>query len=147
MAGTVSVAVRSAVAAGLADVSELETFDVSYAWKPASVQRRQVFTLNARGDTPSASLRSGRNYRNETGTFEIVVHVEQPGQDQEATDTVCSAALTAVQEWVADRKNNELAVDGLNTFTEESWRMTGGVTDHSTVSQAFLTVRYTARLT
>lgn len=147
MAGTIVVALRLAVASGLAAVPALSGADVSYAWRPDSRARRQVFTHRASADTPPAALRSGRNYRDETGTFQVVVHCEIPGADAPDAEAECVALGTAVEEWFADRKSNEVGVAGLQSLLVTGWELGGGAADRAYIAQMIYTVRWTARLT
>ena len=147
MAGSIVVDLRKAVAVGLAADPGLAGADVSYAWRPDSRERRQVFTHRARADTPPAALRSGRNHRDENGTFQVVVHCEVPGADAEEADAECVALGGAVEDWFADRKCNQLGVPGLQSLIVTGWELGGGPADRAYISQLIYTVRWTARLT
>lgn len=148
MAGTILSSVRSALITGLDAQAGLDGVLVTYAYKQDRRQRECIWTQNARLNHVPASLRSGRNYRDEVGLFDIAVLVEGVAKTQEWTsDRACDLGLI-VEEYIADRKNNELAVAGLQTLQiagdgelQEMFNDAG----HMTVLA--LPVRYTARLT
>lgn len=158
MAGSLVVAVRSAVTtglttlyAGLADFNGTtdasQNVEVSYGYFPTSDAGERVFTNRGRGDTPPAAMRSGRNYRNETATFELVVLVAMPGGSPEDAETRALEIGLKAEEWLADRKSNELGVTGLNTLVVESWELAGLGNDHGNIAELTYQIRYTARLT
>lgn len=157
MAGSILVAVRSAVAAGLkepgtgitatVDTAERKV-EIAYQWKPDDSIREWVYTGSARFSHASAALKAGRNFRDEVGRFSIVVLVAGVDLTQEETSTRCMEIATAVEEWVADRKSGELGVAGLQSLTidgdgalDEMFRESG----HLAIAE--IPVKYTARLT
>lgn len=146
MPSSVVVAARKALVADLAAQAGLSGVSVSYSWDPDSRAREQVFTVRPRGDQEPAALHSGATRRNETGRFQVVVHVELVGGDAEDADERAIALGRVVEERVAALKNS-LGVSGLNWIVMESWEMNGGPTDRAHISQLFYTVRYNARLT
>lgn len=150
MPSSIIVALRKAVVEGLRDLIPQygdEAALVTYAWDPDAHDAVQVFTMRPRGDHSPAALKSGRNNRNESAAFQIVVHVEQVGGNVEEADEHALELGVVVEEFIADHKSNELAVPGLNWLTVSSWEMTGGPTDRSAISQLIYTVSYNARLT
>lgn len=145
---SINIPIRVAVIEGLSDLAELTAdFEVRYSWRRNWLARGQVFTANSTYESPPAALRSGRNYRDESGTFDIVVRYEAEGFDQAGTDLACETGLALVQTYLADRKSNELGVTGLQWVREESVTFAGGHTDHSTIAEAIMTVRYAGRRT
>lgn len=149
MAGTISRLVRKAVTDGLADLPALKDqgVQVTYSWDSAAISRVMVFTASPRAETPPAALRSGRNHRDETGEFRLVVLVVAPGGDAFDAESRLDEFAPVVEEWLADRKSNELGVPGLQTLTVVAWEGGEGRADEGWVSERIYTVRYTARLT
>jgi hypothetical protein len=146
MPSSVIVATRKALVTDLAAQSAMAAVKVTYAWDPDALDREQVFTTRARGDQEPASLHAGPTKRNETGRFQVVVHVELVGASPEEADERAIALGKVVEERVAARKS-DLGVTGLNWIVMESWEMNGGPSDRGSISQLFYTVRYNARLT
>lgn len=146
MASSVIVAARKSVRDGLeAALVDDPSMTVTYAWDPESSDARQIFTMRPEGETPPASLKAGRTFRNETGRFRVVVHIEAPGGDPEEADEIALGYGQTVEEFFADNRSPD--VDGLNWWVVESWEMAGGPTGQSSISQLIYTVRYDARLT
>lgn len=148
MTGSIAVPLRKAVIAGLVDVLP-DHVQTTYAYQHDARDRCQVFTMRSRATTDPAALKSGRNYRNERLSFQIVVHVELPGGSQEDADTECHDLRTTVEEWLADHKSGEaLSVAGLNWLRQESWEELGaGNTDTGHLCAIGITVLADARLT
>lgn len=148
MAASPIVAVRSAVIAGLAALPSLSDVEVSFGWRGGSSARERVYTERARFTEEPAALRSGRNYRNETGLFDLVVWVEGPNQDAETVADRANDLREICEDWISDRKNNELAITGL-----QSLQVAGDGTadeafaDSGSLAQVRIPVKYTARIT
>lgn len=118
---------------------------VSYSWKADTRERNQVFTMRGRGETPPASLRPGKTFRNESGSFEVVVHVHAVGKDQETADEQALAYGAVIEDYFAI--NRTPGITGVNWWVVASYEMDGGPSDRASVSQLIYTVRYDARLT
>lgn len=151
MAGSIIVAVRKAVIADLVTLTGtgglLAGVDVKYCWKAGDREREQLWTQRGRGDTPAASMRSGRNFRQETGRFEVVIRVESVGGTPEDADTRALALGLVVEERVADRKNNEYGVTGLQWIKADGWELNNASADSGSLSELVYDVTYHARLT
>ncbi len=156
MSGSLSVAVRRAVTTGLAaHMSGLAAFNeqandqevsVTYAYAPSNKAAQQVYATRSRGEH-GAILKSGRNHRPEEATFDLVVRVRYVGGSLEDADERAFEIGAAVEEWIADRKSNELGIDGLNWLRVESWDADNGTDDSGSASLLIYTVRWNARLT
>lgn len=151
MAGSVIVAVRKALIAGLdaltATGQPLEGFGITYAWNPKTTDRYRLFTAHARAETPPAAIKAGRNHRDETATFVVVLEVEVAGADADEAEQLVADKGQVFEEWLADRKSNELDVTGLNWIRAVSWELNGSPSDRSYLAQLIYTIRYNARLT
>jgi hypothetical protein len=135
---SIGVALRKAVTDGLAEhfaadsdfngtvAAERETV-VSFGYDFSNPHREHVFTGRSRADTPAAGMRSDRNTRNET---------------EERAEAIGGA----LEDWFADRKSNELGVDGLNSLVVASWVADYAQIDGGTAALRTYTVRWTARL-
>lgn len=146
MAASRIVEVRRAVIEGIAAQALMTDVLVTYGWNPEATDREQVFTMRARGNTPPASLRSGRTHRNEDASFVVVVHVELVGGNNEDADDRALELGAAVEEWVADHRTNH-GVDGVHWIQVDGWELTGGSKTGAYVAQLMYTVSYSARLT
>lgn len=150
MAASIVVEVRKAVVEGLANaLVDQPQVKVSYGWTGGSEDRRreQIYTNRARATHQPASMRAGRNFRNEVMDFDVCVFVVDPTSPPEDVDTRLMELGQVVEEFFADRKSNELDVTGLNFiyvtgFEAENRLMTTGA-----ASLGVWTVHYEARLT
>ena len=152
MASSIIVAVRSALATGLATAitanGGMTDTEVSYQWKADWQRRERVWTRNARFTHAPASLRAGRNFRDEVGTFEVAILVEGVGRTAEWSATRALEIGQVVEQFIADRKNNELAVAGLQTLiVSGEGSLTEMFNDSGTLAELAYPVKYTARLT
>lgn len=150
MASTVVVALRRAIRDGLDALTgaggSLAGVSVTYGWNPKMTDRYQIFTMRPRGEHSPASLKAGRNFRDETATFQLVVHVEEVGGDAEDGDLKALSYGLVVEEYLADNKQG-LGVAGVNSLYVEGWELTGGPADRGYIAQLIYTIRYNARLT
>jgi hypothetical protein len=141
-----AVAVRKAAIAALDALIDDDEVLVNYYWKPDARDRRQVFTQRSRADVTPAAMKAGRLHRNEAGRFELVVHLEHVGEDQEAADEeVLDAYAEIVEEYFADTKRPD--VEGVNWWLIASWELAGGPSDRGSISQLIYTITYDARVT
>lgn len=154
---SIGVAVRKAVTDGLATyLATLSGFNgttaaeqntvVAFGYDFSNLHREHVFTGRSRADTPPAGMRSGRNTRNESGTFDLTVTVRAVGGDAYAAEVRAEEIGGEIESWFADRKNNELNVVGLNSLVVESWTADYAKTDNGTAAIRTYDIRWTARL-
>lgn len=148
--GTLSIAVRLALVAALKAAPEFAECDVSYQWKGVPTPRRHagVWTRSSRFTQEAASMRAGRNHRDEVGRFELVV-LANTNKGIDATVERASDVASELAAWISDHKNNELDVDGLQTLVVQG---EGSVLELEgdqgmTLCEITLPIRYTARLT
>lgn len=154
---SIGVAVRKAVIDGLAEhfandsdfngaaVAEQKTV-VKFGYDFSNLHREHVYTGKSRGDTPPAGMRSGRNTRDETARFDLNVMVRVVADDAYAAELRASEIGAEIESWLADRKNNELDVDGLRNIVVESWAADYRKIDNGTAAVRTYSVRYTSRL-
>ncbi len=154
---SIGIPVRKAVTDGLAEhLGSLSGFNgtaaaekqtvVSFGYDFGNMHREHVFTGRSRADTPPAALRSGRNTRNETGHFDLTVMVRSVAGDAYDAETRAEAIGAAVEDWLADRKSNELGVPGLLSLVVESWEADYAKADNGTAAIRTYDIRWTARL-
>lgn len=154
---SIGVAVRRAVADGLAaHFASLSDFNggtaperevtVTFAYPFGQQFNEQVYTGRSRADTPPAGMRSGRNTRNESGEFDLNVMVRFVGGDGYDAELRAEAIGAEVEDWFADRKNNELEVTGLTSLIVTNWAADYAPVDGGTAAVRTYTVRWTARL-
>lgn len=149
MAGSIMVAVRKAIIAGLADLPGLADVDVSYQWGRLDEQpRERIYTNRAVFNHSPAALRAGRNYRNESGSFDLVVVVAGIGLEAEETGERALELGALAEEWIADRKSDQLGVPGLITLqVAGQGALNEMFNDSGTLAEVTYPVAYTARLT
>ena len=149
MPSSVAHLVRRAVTDGLANEPGLrdEGVAVSYGYDVSATKRFQVFTAQARADTPPAALRSGRNHKDEQGMFSLLLVVNAPGGDAFAAEERSDQFRTVVEEFLGDRKSNELGVPGLSWLRLDGWATEDGRADEGWPVVTTYTVRYQARIT
>lgn len=126
---------------------------VTFGYRFGNRAREQVYTGRSRSDTPPAGMRSGRNTRQETGTFDLVVMVRVPNPADEDAEYAAEVRASEIggefESWVADRKNAEVDVDG--SIGLQTLVVTAVATDYQKVDGGAAavrqyTVRWTARL-
>lgn len=152
MAGSIHVAVRKAVIAGLADVFEATEplVSVTYGWQGSddTARREQIYTANARASHDVAALKTGRNFREEQMDFDISVFVSAVGQKPEDAEQRAADLALVVEEFIADRKGNELGVAGLKWMHVTEYASDYRIGEQGgSLAITTLTVRYNARLT
>lgn len=153
MSRSIVLEVRQAVIDGIAELLNDQQVSVTYGWQGASddARREQVFTNNAHAVHSSASMRPGRNFRDEQMNFEIVISVIGPGLRPEETDARALEIGQVVEEFIADHKSNELGINGLNWIVITEFALENRVAASSdgagSLSQITYTVHYQARLT
>jgi hypothetical protein len=142
------VAVRSTLVAAVSDLPAFADIPVRYCYDRECVDKREfVVTRDATFEHATTALRSGRNFRNEVGTFELVVWVEKVGgTPQEAAERALDLGQV-VEEYVADNKNGiggagdfTLQVDGTGSLSEMA-------SDSSSFAELVYSIKYQARLT
>lgn len=154
---SIGVAVRKAVIAGLADrLGSLSSFNgttaaerntvVAFGYDYSNLHREHVYTGRSRADTPPAGMRSGRNTRNETGRFDLNVIVRAMAGDAYDAELRAEEIGGEVESWLADRKNNELGVTGLQSLVVESWVADYQKVDNGTAAIRTYVIRWTSRL-
>jgi hypothetical protein len=145
---SILVDVRRALVEGLADVVGLAEGACEFSWTSREIFAERIWTRRARTNTSSAAMRSGRNFRNEVGQFEVVVLVIGDGETQETTSTRALEIGAVVEDFISDRKNNELGVTGLQTLViDGDGELAEMFNDNGTLAELTIPVRYTARLT
>jgi len=158
MAGSIVTDVKQAIVTGLTTAfAALADFNgttaperkvaVAYGYDAATQAAERVFTGRSRADTPPAALRSGRNYRDEAGFFDLIVLVAYVGGNASQAEDRSLAIGQVVEEWIADRKSNELGVTGLQTLRIDGWDLTPLFNDRGHMAELTYRLRWTARLT
>ena len=160
---SIGVAVRKAVVDGLAEhLAALSDFNgntaaeqktvVAFGYDFSTLHREHVYTGRSRAATPPAAMRSGRNTRNESGTFDLNVMVRAVASADPDMDPAYQAELraeaigAACEDWLADRKSNELGVTGLLSLVVESWEADYAKGDNAMNAIRTYVVRWTSRL-
>jgi hypothetical protein len=154
---SIGVAVRKAVTDGLVThLGELDAFngmtaaerhvEVTFGYAFGQQFNEQVYTGKSRADTPPAGLRSGRGTKNEAGQFDLNVLVRFVGGDAYDAEARAEEIGGAIESWLAERRSNELGVDGLTSLIVDSWEADYSGIDSGIAALRTYTVRWTARI-
>lgn len=159
MAGSVRAALRRAIVTGFGDyLANLADFNgntrpewkplVSYGYDFGLDNAERVYPTRVRADTPPAAMRSGRNFRKESGVLDVVILVKAVGGNYEDADDRAEAIGQQLEEWIADRKQGEgLAISGLIAMVADGWEQVFAGNTQGAMSEVTYKVRWTARLT
>jgi hypothetical protein len=148
MASSAIVAVRKAVVAAVGNLTAFADLDVMYAYQ-STTSREFAYTREATFEHKPASVKSGRNFREEIGEFNFVIWVEAVGgTPADAADRAIALGLP-FEEWLADNKNGAaLSVTGLNwIIAEGDGSLTEASGDQASYAELVYPIRYHARLT
>lgn len=144
MSGTQALAVRKAVIDAVAALPAFSAVECAVSWNAASEAAERVYTRDSVFDQKPASLRAGRTFRDEAGTFVVVVRVEGIDKAQAATSQRAIDLGVLIEEWVAD--NRSLA--GVNSLRAEGrGQLVEAYNDLGTLALLSYTIAYSARLT
>lgn len=145
MSGVLAHSVRSWLFAEIGSNPSFSNWDTLYAWSPAVQSKRMIFTAGGSGEIPPAAMRSGRNYRDEQTTVQVIFHCV--GKDAGTADAEAVAAGEVFEEWLSDNPTPSASVPGLNWIRLDSYRLEGGHTDGGYAASLQYTLRYQARNT
>lgn len=147
MAGSVVVALRQAIVAGLQAEESLSGVQIGYGWPGDDLAEKETVFLNRpRGLHDPASLKSGRTFRNEAGELDLVVRVEKVGGTAEEADDRALAIGALVEEFIADNTDS-LVVTGLLWVRVASWSIANLYNDRGRLTELTYTLQWRARLT
>lgn len=160
MAGDPIVTVRQQLVAALRPLMPTITdgtrqVPVSYSWPGSAQEREHVWTDD--GDSPMSvpTMKSGRQRREVTTTFEVIVEVLMVGRAidadgdtslQIAADTQRERIVTLISEWIADNPLIGFDTRVIDWALLSRVQRAGGPTDNGVGSRAVLEVTYQARL-
>jgi hypothetical protein len=157
MAGSISVAVRKAIADGLtAHFAALPDFngttdparevEVTYGYGFGSSATERIYTGRTSAQTPPAGLRAGANFRNETTSFDLNVLVKFIGGDAYEADQRLDDICDELEDWISLRKSNQLGV-GLTSLRLDGYQGDYLQIDGGAASVRTYSILYTARNT
>ena len=149
MAGTAIGDVRKHVSASLAALAAFDGVLVTTAWKVGGRHRDRVYTTKAKFRQAPANMRgTARTFRDETGSFEVIVRIEGVGMNPDQTIDRALTLGTAVEEWVADNRNIATDVPGVEWLVADGdGRLQERFSDKGTLVELAYTLAYRARLT
>ena len=149
MASSVLVAVRKAVIEGIGAAVNNPKVHVSYGYEgfKDDKRREQIYTNRASATHDPASLKAGRNFREERMDFDIVVLILGVAISTEETDERALELGQIVEEFIADRKSNQLGVAGLQWIRMSRMELNNAFNANGTITELTYTVSYYARLT
>lgn len=153
---SIGVAVRKAVTDQLAEhFGGLSDFNgaaaperevmVTFGYSFGQPYNEQVYLGRSNADLAPAGMRSGRQTRNEDGEFELTVMVRFVGGDGYDAELRAEEIGGEIESWFADRKNNELDVDGLTNVGITGWRQDYAQIDGGIAALRSYTVRWHSR--
>lgn len=158
VAHTIAPAVRKAVINGIKDhlaglsdfngtTSKERNTEVSYGYTFSSTRAEKVYLGRTLGTTPPAALKTGRNIRDETGTFDLHVLVRLSGEGAEAAEDRAHAIGAEIEDWISLRKNGEgLNITGLQWLLVTSWSSNYAGIERGTGVLLTYSVQWKARL-
>jgi hypothetical protein len=103
--GSLMVAVRSLLISGVSALPEFSDVEATFGYKTGSRKRLRCWTQNAHFTIATAGLRPVKTFRDESGTFDLVILVEGIGKSVEATSARAVEVGTAAEDWIATRAN------------------------------------------
>lgn len=149
MASSVLVAVRKAVMSGIAASLNDRSVACTYGYEgyKDDSRREQIYSGRASASHDPASLKDGRNFRNERMDFDITVLVMGVGTSAERVDERAMELQRVVEEFIADNKNNEIGVPGLQWMRVSRVEFEPRFSADGNLAVVTVTVTYQARLT
>jgi hypothetical protein len=124
----------------------LRDVDIQYSWSE-NIGNRAIYTGDARGEHSVAALRAGRKTRNERLTFDVIIDVTTPGDDQVQADLAAAELAGAVEDLVADDPSLGAAEHGVQAVTVAEYESTAFLAEHGRGCRIRLGLSLTARLT
>lgn len=153
MAGSIVVAVRSALMAALATeingTAGMESVEVGFQYPTGDNEPREaVWSQNPQIDLSSAGMRAGRNHLNEKTSFDVVLKAWAPNQTAEEAAERVVAIGEVVAAYIGDNKNNQLNVTGLQSIVVSGAGAQVETFDNDSITgRMTIPVTFTARLT
>lgn len=149
MSSSCIVALRNTVITGLQAQPALAGVQVTYGWPGDDLaQRSRVFTNRARAAQAPTSLKAGRTFRDEDGSFDVVVQVLVVAGDAYDADSTAIGLGLVVEEYVADNRTSIVGtVPGLLYMTMSGWELRNLYNDTGALTELTYTIAYRARLT
>jgi hypothetical protein len=146
--GSLLVAVRSLLTDALADLPEFADAETTFGYKVGSKRREKCWTQNARFKHETAGLRPVKTFRNESGTFELVILIEGVALSVEETSTRAMELGHAAEDWVATKANWEGAITGLKWITVSGdGALAEAFNDKGSLAELTYPITFEARLT
>jgi hypothetical protein len=154
MSGSILNPVRTAVIAVIAADATFAAGQarVSFQYPVKDRRRINVWTSAGQRRYESASMRTGRNFRNEDAQFDVNLSVEGVGLTVEDTAALADTYLARIEELISDRKNGTDAAwsscPGLIWVAiEGEGKQSEFYNDTSHIVEASIPVKFSARLT
>lgn len=155
--GSQIVAVRSAMVAALQTLPAYTSAgptgqkpEVLFGWKQNWKRREKVWTQRARFAHEPASLRAGKTFTNEVGSFDLLIFVHGIGLDQETTSARAAELGDAAWDWAQTHTSwEDLAIPGLTELlvVGDGQVLEGVDSTDQPLAEMTLPIRYKARLT
>lgn len=120
---------------------------VTYGYEHHTRDTERVFMGKGAVDTEPAAMRAGKNFRDETGRFDVVILASAVGGNARDADDRAYAIAGQFEDWMALRKGNELGVSGLQWVVTDGYTQATLGNDRGHMTELAIGVRYRARLT
>lgn len=146
---TAIVAVRKGLTDALADLAAFADASVNFAFKVGDKKRERAWTQDARFTQSPASLRPGRTFRDEIGTFALRILVEGVAKDPYWTSNRAVALGLAAENFVANHANwgnGALGVEIQTLTIQGDGELVEAFNDKGSLAELTYPIRYTARL-
>lgn len=146
--GSILVEVRSLVTSSLRDLPEFADVETTFGYKVGSKRREKCWTQNADFTHAPASMRAVKTFRQEDGSFDLVIFVEGIAKSVEETSTRAMDLGHAFEDWIATHASWEGAVEGLVWLqVEGDGSLTEAFNDKGSLAELRYPIKYRARLT
>lgn len=148
--GSALVAVRKGLTAALTALPAFEGVEVTFAYKVGTRKRERLWTQDARFTHEPASLRPGKTFRDEVGTFNLRILIEGVSKSPDDTSGRAMDLGHVVEDFVASHANwvNGALGVSINTLTVQGdGELAEAFNDKGSLAELTYPIRYTARLT
>lgn len=146
--GSLLVAVRTLLIDGLNNLPEFADVEATFGYKVGSKRRERCWTQNALFSHKPASLRAVKTFRDEVGTFDLIILIEGIGKDVEWTSGRAMDIGHTVEDWVATHASWEGAIPGLKwLIADGDGALAEAFNDKGSLAELTYPLKFEARLT
>lgn len=146
---TAIVAVRKGLTDALAELDAFDDVSVNFAFKIGDKKRERCWTQDAHFSQSPASLRPGRTFRDEIGTFALRILIEGVAKDPHWTSSRAATLGAAAENFVANHANwndGALGIEIQTLTIQGDGELVEAFNDKGSLAELTYPIRYTARL-